>query len=459
MSPNRMRVVSKFVGGAKVSLSQSVRDRAVGHFTRASGVNTSRLRDTPRVVDPTAEIEALVAFHGRLAGTDAERRAANHLKGRLEQLDREAYTEPTQIWPRWHLTHLIHALLAIAGSAISVNNALVGTILVAIAAISAIGDVTGRFPLIRRLTGRRASQNVISTEQGGRPGTLILTAHYDTARGGAAFGRLDERRAALGQLLRRPIGPAEPFVWSILLLLVTSAARLAGLDNTFLSVVQFVPTVVLILSLPYLADVALSGPVPGANDNASGVATVLRLAERYGGTLDHLDLWVLFPGAQEPGALGTRAWLKRHRRELDPLRTIVLNVDEVGAGTVRYAAKEGPLLALRQHPRLLRLCRQLEAEDADDGRYGVKPITARRPGDAYATRARGLPAITISCAGVLDRAPHHHRPSDTPDQIDRAALDRAFGFCSELIELIDEEIGPDIAETAAAADEASFTRS
>jgi Peptidase family M28 len=414
--------------------------------------------DTPRVVDPITEIEELVAFGGRSAGTDAERRAANHLARELrERLDREAQVEPVEIWPRWPLTHLIHALLAIAGSAISVGNALVGTILVAVAAASAIGDLTGRLPLLRRVTGRRASQNVISQENGSRPGTLILTAHYDAARGGAVFGRPDERRAALGHLLHRRIGPFEPFVWSLLLLLACTAARLAGLHATALSAVQFVPTVTLIVSLPFLADILLSDAVPGANDNASGVATVLRLAERYGGTLDHLDVWVLLTGAQEPGALGMRAWLRRHRPELDPLSTIVLNVDEVGAGTVRYAVKEGPLLALRQHPRLLRLCGQIAEEDADEGRYGARPVAARRQGDAYAARARGLPAITISCAGAIDRAPHHHRPTDTPDQIDRSALDRAFGFCSELVELIDEEIGPDI--TATAAESESFSHS
>jgi Zn-dependent M28 family amino/carboxypeptidase len=215
-----------------------------------------------------------------------------------------------------------------------------------------------------------------------------------------------------------------------------------------LSAVQFLPTVVLIVSVPFLADIALSGPVPGANDNASGVATVLRLADRYGDALDHLDVWVLLPGAQEPLALGSQAWMKRHKRDLDPQSTVVLNVDEVGAGTVRYAAKEGPLLALRQHPRLVALCDQIADEDHDRGRYQARRLTARRPGDAYAIRSRGLPAITISCAGPLDRAPHHHRITDTPEEIDPDALDRAFGFCSELVELIDEEIGPDIAATA-----------
>jgi hypothetical protein len=399
------------------------------------------------VLDPPTEIEALTAFENRQPGTDAERRAAGHLTRRLRELGREARTEPILVWPRWHLTHLIHALLAIAGSAVSVGNALIGTILVAVALVSTLGDLTGRLPLIRRATGRRASQNVVSTEERRRPGTLILTAHYDAGRGGAAFGLARDRPAA------------QAFVAAIALVLVTTVARLAGLHNLVLEIVQFVPTVALIIGVPYLADIALSGPVPGANDNASGVATVLRLAERYQDSLDHLDVWVLLPGAQEAGALGTRAWLGQHRRSLNSRATVVLNVDEVGAGAVRYATKEGPLVALRTHRQLIALCRQLEDEDRDDRRYLVETTTARRATDAYAARTRRLPAITISCAP----APHHHKPTDTPENVDPQALERAFGFCSELIELIDEKIGPDIAATATGsaprAGDASFTPS
>jgi hypothetical protein len=402
------------------------------------------------VIDPLAEIEALSAFKGRSAGTDAERRAADHLARRLDQeLDRHAHTEPIQIWPRWPLVHLIHALVAIAGSAISVNDPTLGTILVAAATIATIGDVTGRLPLTRRLTGRRASQNVLAPEPAGsRPGTLVLTAHYDSGRTGAIFGRHAERAVDLGL--------ARLFTASLLLLLATTGARLAGLEGSALAAIQFVPTVALILSLPYLADVLLSGPTPGANDNAAGVATVLRLAERYGGDLDHLAVEVVLTGAQEPGALGMRAWLKRRKPDLDPQSTIVLNVDEVGHGTVRYAVKEGPLLALRQHRQIRALCDQIAAEDAGEGRYHAQPVTARRPGDAYAARARGIPAISISCAP----APDHHRPTDTPANVDTQALDRAFGFCSELIELIDERLGPDIAAIADSDPErASFSHS
>ena len=386
-----------------------------------------------------------MAFRNRRAGTDAERRASNHLKRRLAALGREAETEPITIWPRWPLVHLMHAVTAIAGSALSVDHPLIGLILVAAATLSTLVELTGRAPLLRRITGRRASQNVISAERTGKPGTLILTAHYDAARAGSPAG----------ERLRSRTGPATPFVWSLLVLLATTVAREAGLDGgTALSIVQFVPTVVLIFYVPFLADILLSGTVPGANDNASGTATVLRLAERYRGrnALDRFDVWVLLTGAQETGAEGMHAWLKRHRRQLDPLSTIVLNVDEVGAGTIRYAVKEGPLLALKQHPRLARLCDQIKEEDTDQ-RYEAQSTTSRTVGDAYAARSRGIPAITISCAP----APHHHRVTDTAENIDPQALDRAFRFCSELIELIDEQVGPDIA--ASAQPQASFSHS
>lgn len=389
-------------------------------------------------MDALREIEDLVAFEGRGVGTDAERRAAGHLRERLEGLGRAAEVESISVHPNWPVTHALHALLAVVGSVVSVDRPLVGTLLLAAVAVSAFGDLSGTFLLLRRLTGRRASQNVVSREDGGKPGTLVLVAHYDAGRTGAVFGRRAlERRAVLGKLLRRPIGPFEPFFWSIVLVLACAAVRLLDVDALALTIVQFVPTVVLIVSVPLLVDVVLSGIVPGANDNASGVATVLDLAERHGGALEHFDVWVLLTGAQEGLMLGMREWLAAHRRELDPARTVFLGVDEVGHGTVRYATKEGFVVAARYHPALLELCRELG--DA------ARPVVSRSGGDAHLARTRGYPALSISCLNALDYAPHHHQAGDTPERIDPDALERGRSFCSDLIELIDERIGPELA--------------
>jgi peptidase M28-like protein len=396
-------------------------------------------------VDPLHEIEELVAFEGRWPGTDAERRAAAHLADRLRSLGREADVEPTSVWPNYPITHAIHAVLAIVGSVVSVYSAVAGTALVLFAAFSTFGDLTGSFYLVRRLTGRRASQNVMSREREGKPGKLVLVAHYDAARTGAVFSRRAlERWAVLGKLIRRPIGPFEPFFWSMMVILVCSAVRLLDVQSTPLTVVQFIPTVILIASVPLLVDIALSGVVPGASDNASGVATIMRLAERYGGELQHFDVWVAFPGAEEAFLLGMRELVRKHRRELDRERTVYLNVDIVGSGTVRYLTKEGLVIAYRYHPTLVDLCDRIRDADEEENRFGARGMVERLASDALAARAAGYPAITISCRNALDYAPNYHQPTDTPDRIELEALERAYGFCSELIERLDESVGPDL---------------
>jgi hypothetical protein len=402
-----------------------------------------------RGVDPLVEIEELVAHDGRFPGTDAERRAAHHLAQRLRDLGREADTEAISVHPRYALTHLIHALLALAGGLLATAEPLAGTIVLLIVAVSAFGDLTGSFHLIRRLTGRRASQNVVSREETGKPGTLVIVAHYDAARSGSVFNRRAlARRAKLGRLIHRTIGPFEPFFWAIMALLVCSALRLLDVGGIGLSIAQFVPTIVLIVAVPLLADIALSSVVPGASDNASGVATALRLADRYCERLASFDLWVVLTGAQESMQLGMAAFLKRHRSELDPSSTVFVCVDDVGSGTVRYATKEGYILAYPYHPDLVALCDQLRDEDQEDGFYGAQPIVSRIATDAYRARAKGYPAIAIGCTNELGFPDNYHQPTDAPGNIDPQALERAYEFCSELIELVDEHIGPRIGTPA-----------
>jgi hypothetical protein len=392
------------------------------------------------------DIEALVGHRGRGPGTDAERRAAGHLAGRLSELGRDASLEPFDVWPRWPLAHLLHAVAAIAGSLIATSSPTAGVAILGVVAVAAFGDLSGAFHLTRRLTGRRASQNLVSREDGDRPGTIVLIAHYDAARSGAVFNdRAMRRRAWIGRLLRRPVGPFEPFFWAIVVALACAVLRLAGVETDAVTAVQFAATVALIVSVPLLADIGLSEIVPGANDNASGVATALRLADRYGDSLDHFDVWVVLSGSEEAFAQGARAFVRRHKRELDRTSTVFLCVDKVGAGTVRYARREGLIVARRYHPMLVGLCDQIAAEDAeDDDRYGARSIVSRSVTDAVPARGAGYAAVSISCLGERGYAPHYHQPTDVPENIEPEALDRAFGFCSELIELLDEEIGPEL---------------
>jgi hypothetical protein len=402
----------------------------------------ARSGDMRRRMDLLAEIDALVGVGRRAPGSDAERRAAAHLEGRLKELRREVEVESIEVWPNWPLGYAILAALGVLGSVLSVSAPALGAALALLAALLTFLDAGVLLPTLRRPLGRRASQNVVSWGDRDKPGLLLLVAHYDAGRGGLALSqKAEERRAAVGHLIRRPIGALEPLLWAELAVLVCCLLRLPGLGGVLLTAVQFIPTVVLIVAVALLLDIALSATKGGENDNATGTALALRLAERFGGgRLDHFDVHVLFAGGQKAVAAGSRAFVKRHKRELGRERTVILNLDAVGSGTVRYTSREGPLVAIKSHPQLVQVCQAIAEDDQEKNSFGARPIVNRAPSDGYAARSAGLPAITISCRGRLDYA---------PARVDEQALQRAEGFCAELIQRLDAEVGADIAAPVA----------
>lgn len=365
-------------------------------------------------MDLLGEVDRLVGFRGRRGGTDAERRAAQHLRERLEALGRHVRVEPIRVWPAFAAGHLLHAAAGIIGSVLSVYVPVAGFALVLLAAVSAFGDFTGAFFLARMPFGARASQNVVSVEDEDKPGRLILVASYDARRGGVLFRERLRRWPSI-------------FFWALLVVLACATPRLLGLDTTWLTAIQFAATVVLIAATPLLIDAALAETEDGANWNASGVATVLGLAERYGGQLEHFDLVVLLTGASHPTPLGMRAWLRRNRGALDPQETIVLAVESAGHGTPHYATKEGLIFPSRLHPTLVATADELEV---------AQPFVARSQSAAFPARSAGLPALRVSALGARDFA---------PDSVDPDALARTSEFLAELVERIDEEIGPRLA--------------
>jgi len=391
-------------------------------------------------IDAIAEVEALAAFPPRAPGSDSERRAARHAAARLEALGRTARVESLATWPGWVGSLVLITALAAGAGVASVSVPEAGAVLALVALTLYVLDVGAALPVARRLLGRRASQNVISPATGERPGSLLLVAHMDAGRTGFVH-RPGVRRlqVRLGRPRRLAAGPLQALGWLLAAVLACSIARLAGLEGAALTAVQFALTVALLATLALLVDIWLSPTVPGAGDNASGVALALRLADRLDGGLEHFGVHVLLTGAQESGgADGMRAFLRRHRRELPRDTTVILNLDEVGAGSVRFTSREGPLLAVRSHVQLTGLCEEIAAGT------GARALDNRAPSDGFAARYAGYPAITVTCRDELGLAARHHRRSDLPEYVEAEALAAAEEFCVELIERLDARVGPEL---------------
>jgi hypothetical protein len=391
---------------------------------------------SPGRIDALEEIEALVAHEGRWAGTEGERRAAEHLAARLRSLGRDVEIEPAVVRPDYPLTYVLHILFALAGGAVSARRPRLGIAALLATIVSGFGDGNARFHLLRRLTRPAVTHNVLSRERGGKPGTLVILAHYDAAKTGWLFDpKALERRVRLGRRLGLDIGLFEPFTWSLLALLGLAVLRAVGVKSRALGAARLAPMLILAAHVPLLLQIRASEAVPGAADNAAGVATALRLAERHGGRLRNFEVWVLFTGAEEGLLLGMREWIGRHKHELDPRRTIFLNLDEAGYGTVRYVTADGSDGAASDAPKLSELCDEVRAGCRD-----AQPMPSLALADASVAAQHGYRAIRIACLPEPTFAPQYHRPTDTPDRLDPQAPERAFEFCSQLIERIDTRL-------------------
>src|SRR3954449_2649755 len=303
-------------------------------------------------------IRELCSFEGRGPGTDSERRAANMLAGRLRNIGRRAQVEPFFAHPEYAVVHLIHAAMGVAGSVIATVQPAVGFTLVFLAAVSTYLDLNTRLYLVRSLLFRRASQNVVSAgDRPDAPGRLILVAHYDAARTGYIFSKASKRIRRLPERVRIGLGPFRVFFWfGLAPLLPILGARMAGLDATWLNAVQAIPTIVLIIAAFLLIDIALSDIVPGAYDNASGVAAVLSAAEDL--TSDppqNLDVWIVLTGSEESFCEGSRAFIRPRRKQLDPATTYFVNVDSVSYGNVAYEVSQGAVISIPHDQHLIEL--------------------------------------------------------------------------------------------------------
>ena len=386
-------------------------------------------------------IDELCSFERRGPGTDAERRAGNMLAERLRRMGRRVEIEPAYCHPKYALVHAITITLALAGSLAGIAIPPLGFGLVLLGATSMYLDVNTRFYLARRLLFRRATQNVVSP--GSRPDAptrLILTAHYDAAPSGYVFG---ERGLAFVRRLpprgRVLLGPFRLMFWGGMVpLLPVLGARMAGFEPGWLDLLQLVPTVLLIVSLFLLIDIALSEIVPGAYDNASGVATVLSAAEElHGDPPANLDLWVVLTGSEESHCEGMRAFVKAHG-DMDPARTLIVNVDQTGYGTVHYLVSEGALISYPMDAELVQLC---EALAASDPRYAADPARTSLQTDALPALIRGRRAISIT--GLADGLPAgtYHTHDDVPENVDSEAMTRTTDFVVALARLINRGAG------------------
>ncbi len=378
----------------------------------------------------------LAAFERRGPGTDAERRAARRLARELFAAGYKVRTETFWCRPNWALAHAWHVALALAGSLLSVSQPTVGAALLTVALLSVLADGFFGVSPGRRLTPERASQNVVARaarNDADEAGRLIVTANYDAGRTALIYRDVLRRPAAW---LRRTAGRLALgwVAWLSLTIIWSLAVAVIRADQHHpphsLGVVQLPPTVALVLALALLLEAAAATYGPAANDNASGTAVAIALANTLrAGPPRNLKVELVLQGAGEGQEIGLRRHLRTHRAELARATTVVLGIAASGEGHVHHWLSDGRLLPLRY----ARALTDLVDTDGHRGR-GATP--------ALPARSRALPAITIGCLDERGLPPRSHQAADVVDAVDEAALGRALQVALVLVDEIDASLAP-----------------
>lgn len=164
-------------------------------------------------------------------------------------------------------------------------------------------------------------------------------------------------------------------------------------------------------------------PAPGANDNASGVGTLMALAPRLKRVAPRCDVWLVATGAEErnytgsPDHLGARALARRVRaRGLRKRLRWALSIDEVGRG--RSFGLNSPVPRPRRgvETQIVRAAR----------RAGVKVAWRRDAGTGNSDhREFQLMGLRGAKLGPRGDEPCRHTPCDRPSRLQPAAFRRA----------------------------------
>ena len=176
----------------------------------------------------------------------------------------------------------------------------------------------------------------------------------------------------------------------------------------------------------------LGEDVPGANDNASGVAACLKVAGYFTvNPLENTELAVLVTGSEESGVIGMQSFLAGR----DTTGWAFINFDGISADApLRVLTREGGPGGPDADPELLAAARRVGEMDPN---LRARPLKdgSGLPYDSTAVLMRGGRALTI--ANQEGAIPDYHWPTDTVERISPEAFVRAVRFAVRLVTELD----------------------
>ena len=370
---------------------------------------------------PLREVIEKLAPIERPPCSDGERHAAAWIADRLRDAGCDVSVEHEVAWGPWPPNLTTLGVIGMLGALmVMFKRRLKGLLYAAVALAGLIDEVQNGPRVFRRFVrSKKRTVNVVATTgDKAATKTLVVHAHHDAAQTGVFFDQgwamtLHQLKPDLiskrkNQIPQWWLGVAPPVL--TMLSAITHWRRPArwafGLGA---------------LGTSTVANIMRSPTVPGANDNLSGVAVLVGLAEALEEKpIDGLRVILVSAGAEESFQEGIRAYMERHRDELDPGTTWFLNVDTVGSPHLVMLDGEGPVwMEDYTAPTFRALISECAVEKGIDLEAGVR---ARASTDGIIPSRAGYPAATLVSVMPWRLPGNYHLMTDTPGNVEYSSV-------------------------------------
>ncbi|HHW57807.1 MAG TPA: M28 family peptidase [Clostridia bacterium] len=379
-------------------------------------------------------LKELTKFEHRGSATKNERQAAEYI---LQQLKRMGYKAEKRTFKTtrdnlYMLPLQVGVLLFICGffSLMYGGPLEIAAFLLSLFAISLLLlEVSGK-PVETSIMPRHLSQNVFTSFDESRSKRIIVSAHYDTQKGSIMFHpKIVDKLSAIYNISYIgfgliPIG----ILFNIFNLVIASAILRIGLIIVFANII-------------FMAICEVTGRyTQGANDNGTGVALTLALANYYINHKDkfpdNVDMVFLFTGSEETGERGMKNFIREYRKKLSKETKFII-LDNLGTGKVTYLEGEGMIFYKRAGKMLLDI-----AEEMAKGRDGKvqKMKNLLLPTDALPAMDAGFDAIAFLAKDEKGRLGNYHWHTDTIENVDTQLLSYEEEFFKEYLVKVTERL-------------------
>jgi len=382
-------------------------------------------------------LKEITKFKHRGSATKNEREAAEFISKKIEEMgyEIEKHIFKTTRDNLYLLPLRVGLLLLVAGFCSLLYQGFwqqIAALLLSIFALSLLLlEVSGK-PVETGLLPRYLSQNVFTKLNESYGKRIIVSAHYDTQRGSIMFHpRIVDKIGMIYNISYIGFG----------LIPIGILLNIFNL-NTVASIILYIALVIVFANVGFMSICEVTGRyTQGANDNGTGVALAMMLAEYYMNNKDKfpddVDVVFLFTGSEEAGERGMKNFIREYQKKLSENTEFVI-LDNLGTGKITYLEGEGMIFYKKAGKMLLDI-----AEGVARG-YNGKVQRAKNlllPTDALPVMAAGFDAIAFLGKDEKGRLGNYHWYKDTIENVDIELLACEEEFFKEYLIQVAQRLG------------------